>query len=205
MNTLAQSFLTPSYLFEKVTHGPWITVGCNLQYRLDFHEGSQALIISFQSTKTMDDWAFDALALPTLFRKRHLGLYLQYWSARGKLLKYILPALERFRPSRIELVGYSAGATHVTNFAWDLAKKTSLPIALTLFGAPRYYKTRKRVCEEFFGQARDIYVSFDPVHSLPLLWKQIGYPIKLPSQGEMFATLNHTPYAYREGLRKNAF
>lgn len=150
--------MTANEAFDKCVHGPWKTVGLDVQYRIE-REGSLTLVF-FQCTKSWVDWIIDFLVFPfvLLFSFKNTKLHTGYWAAFSSALPELSRDLNAngafVTGARVMIFGYSYGGGVAKVLHRWLRDWFDIGVRTYTFGAPRVFWGK--LSDEAIRATRDI-------------------------------------------------
>lgn len=192
--------------FERVTSGPWVTVGDDLQFR--FEKGPINRLF-FQCSDGLRDWinnfSFPAVAYKDSPRPwmAHGGFLRAWKSGKNIILPMILDC------DRLEIFGYSHGGP-LALFAHEAFYFHKARYADTrTFGSPRLiWDMNKPYISPRFVGVRNIQVRGDLVTCLPpkiMKYSHVGEVVRIGPKALFPSPFKHTPDSYRKALLKEPY
>lgn len=189
-------------LFRKCLSGDWITVGDDVQYKIERINGTAYLF--FQPTSSKKDWLDNF----TFWIKPYKDMPLKWYAHKGFIGKYKSARdaiIEQIHyDNTIVIVGYSQGAAlgllAYEDIAFTYPYKT---VTAKLFACPRVVSwfSDKRIQDRFYGvtiynHKRDIVGHVPPI---ALGYTHVGN-VNLIGKCGLISHLFHYPEKYEEAL-----
>lgn len=136
--------MTSAALFERQRHGPWLTSGRDVQWRMTEIDGEH--LVEFQCTRSLSDWLHNILFPPErVWHHRdndngfwaHAGFISLWDSVRDDVVKVVeATVLTRSEPTFFHVVGYSQGGA-IAILAAEELRLLGYAVELTTFASPR--------------------------------------------------------------------
>jgi hypothetical protein len=183
--------MTDLELFEKATHGPWITAGDDVQYKVD--DG----LLCFQQSASKDDWLANFNFPAQAYRDMKKPFYVHRgFLKKWKSVRKIIAELD-FEA----IAGYSHGGPLAALAFEDARFRGKVIVSTTLFGSPRFLWKPNLDALMHFGLIININVRGDLVAAVPPWYTYAGVrceygPWSLP------VPWKHEPKQYRLHLKE---
>ena len=153
-------------LFKKATHGPWITSGLDVQYRIEM-EGVHASLF-FQQTVSKSDWMLNFATVPYKDMAKKWSAHTGFVKLYKSVADEIADRLAVLKPESLLVSGFSQGAALATLAHEDMGFRfPDLDVETVVFGSPRvlWFPT-PGIAKRWLSLTR-YYTMGDPVTGLP--------------------------------------